>query len=80
MCPLDYGWKESSDGHYIPAWYEGARLPDTLFDGEESELGDHVMYDHDSDGGMEILDVDIDENMAEEKTWSDDSDSDYEED
>ncbi|KAJ8022113.1 hypothetical protein HOLleu_39518 [Holothuria leucospilota] len=46
LHPLDYGWKETSSGQYIPNWYEGAPLPDTLFQEEKPDLDD-VMDEQD---------------------------------
>lgn len=77
LHPLDYGWKEGSGGQYIPNWYDGAPLPDSMSEEQESGLDD-VMEDNHSDAETEIYDVDEDQDMVEHNLWSSDSDTDYE--
>ena len=94
MHPLSYGWKDNGDGHYVPQWFVGAPLPDTLMGNEDSEVG----HDIDEESGMvsesetdpdnadtdqsddTIIIVDGEESQPDDQPWSDDSESDYEDD
>ena len=95
MHPLDFGWLEDDDGHYVPKWFEGRSLPDTLTSGKDSKqeniltdkpnmMSDTEVdpYDVDTstDEGSESDDTDFEMLEYDSEPWSDDSDSDCEDD
>ena len=94
--PLNYGWTDNGDGHYVPQWFVGEPLPDKLFNDEDAEL-EQVHDDEsdmvsdtemdprgaDTDVGNEsddtiIADYDEESLQSDDQPWSEDSESDYE--
>ncbi|PIK60587.1 hypothetical protein BSL78_02523 [Apostichopus japonicus] len=92
LHPLNYGWIANDDGLYVPHWYEGEALPDTLssedsepvHECEEMTLAlDAVVDPRDNYAenmrkyDMDVADVD-DDSELDDQPWSDDSESECE--
>ena len=82
LSPTDYGWCVK-DNLLKPTWFEGPAIPDTLFtDGsndEDLEVEDMEVDDGDSDSELDEETVDGLVSTADGEAWSEDSDSEEEE-
>ena len=66
---LDYGWQEK-DGHFIPLWYNGNCLPESLMRKDKQEDEEQILE----------TDVAFDEVDSEEENWSESSGDEYDSD
>ena len=80
--PLNFGWREDANGHYLPLWFNGETLPENIPNYDE-EI-DIENYSH-----VNVRDIDYDDQYykndyvefdvveSDSQPWSTDRESDY---
>ena len=84
LDPLNFGWKDDGNGHYVPVWFVGEALPENIpKQSDEEEKKNETDY-HDAEIDVEDGTMDNDDNIEFDKVesdsqpWSSDSESDCE--
>ena len=79
--PLNFGWREDDNGHYLPLWFKGETLPENIPNNDEEIETENDSYDDVRDIGNdnELYKnyVEFDEVESDSQPWSSDSESDY---